>query len=155
MQSATQYVIGIFALASLGLVSAELSAISPYVQVSTFAQSPMDPSSSILPKDWSVRVRQGAPGIEIVKERQRSVLKLRGHHSNVALYRKVHVDLDLHPNVSWERTVTEPSIHGNACVGQLDDQTARINVMFPGLQEFFHTGVWDICENLMFRKALL
>ncbi|MDH5427867.1 MAG: DUF3047 domain-containing protein [Nitrospirota bacterium] len=141
MKRTTQYFLGLFALASLSLMSSEISAISPYVQVSTFTESFTNPSSSILPKDWSVRVWQGEPDIEIVKESQRSVLKLRSHRSNVALYKKVHVDLDLHPNLSWEWKVTEWPIHGDARDGQLDDQAAGIYVMFPRFPGFFNTRV--------------
>ena len=102
MKRTTQFVISLFALASLGLFSANLAAISSYVQVSTFTDAFTNPSSSELPEDWSVRVWQGTPEIEIVKEHQGSVVKLQSHQSNVALFKKVHVDLDLYPNLLWE-----------------------------------------------------
>ena len=137
----TSYLIGLFALASLCLASADLSAISPYVQVSTFTDPFTNPSSSELPEDWSVRVWQGASEIEIVKEHQGSVLKLRSHHSNVALYKKVHVDLDLYPNLLWEWKVTELPVHGDARDGELDDQAAGIYVMFPRFPGFFNTRI--------------
>ena len=141
MKRPTQYLIGFFALASMCLVSADLGAISPYVQVSTFTGSFTNQSSSVLPKDWSVRVWQGTPEIEIVKEHKRSVLKLGSHQSNVALYKKVHVDLDLHPNLSWEWKVTKLPVNGDARDSQMDDQAAGIYVMFPRFPEFFNTRI--------------
>ena len=137
----TSYLIGLFTLASLCLASADLSAISPYVQVSTFTDTFTNPSSSELPEDWSVRVWQGEPEIEIVKEHQGSVLKLQSHQSNVALYKKIHVDLDLYPNLLWEWKVTELPVHGDARDGEPDDQAAGIYVMFPRFPEFFNTRI--------------
>jgi hypothetical protein len=137
----TLYLVGLVALASLCLVSEDLAAISPYVQVSTFTGALKKASSSGLPEDWSVRVWQGAPEIEIVKEHQRSVLKLRSHDSNVALHKKVHVDLDLYPNLLWKWKVTELPVHGDVRDGELDDQAAGIYVMFPRFPGFFNTRI--------------
>jgi hypothetical protein len=94
-----------------------------------------------LPEDWSVRVWQGMPEIEIVKEHRGSVLKLRSDQSNVALYKKVHVDLAQHPNLLWEWKVTELPVGGDARDGELDDQAAGIYVMFPRFPEFFNTRI--------------
>ena len=133
--------IGLFVLVSLCLVSADLPAISPYVQVSTFTGAFTKASSSELPEDWSVKVWQGAPEIEIVKEHQGSVLKLRSHQSNVALYKKVYVDLDLYPNLLWKWKVTELPVDGDARDSELDDQAAGIYVMFPRFPGFFNTRI--------------
>ena len=133
--------IGLVVLASLGLVSADLSAISPDIRVSTFTEDWSKQSTSQLPNDWSVRVWQGTPEIEIVQERTRAVLKLRSHQSNVAVYKKIHVDLAQHPNLSWEWKVTELPVHGDARDGQLDDQAAGIYVMFPRFPGFFNTRI--------------
>lgn len=141
MKRSTHYVIGLFALACLGLASADLAAISPYVQVSTFTKSFTNSSSSVLPEDWSVRVWRGTPEIEIIKERKGSVLRLRSHQSNVALYKSIHVDLEQHPDLSWEWKVTELPLHGDARDGELDDQAAGIYVMFPRFPGFFNTRV--------------
>ena len=137
----TSYLVGLFVLVSLCLVSADLPAISPYVQVSTFTDAFTNPSSSGLPEDWSVKVWQGAPEIEIVKEHQGSVLKLRSHQSNVALYKKVYVDLDLYPNLLWKWKVTELPVDGDARDSELDDQAAGIYVMFPRFPGFFNTRI--------------
>ena len=141
-----QYLVGLFALTSV-LVSADLLAMSPYVQVSTFSERFMNSSSSELPVDWSIRVWRGRPEIEIVKERKGCVLRLRSHQSNVALYKTVDVDLAQHPHLSWEWKVTELPLNGDARDGQLDDQAAGIYVMFPRFPEFFNTRiigyVWD------------
>lgn len=107
MKRVNRYVIGLVALASLGWVSTKLSAMSAYGQVSTSMESYTTPSSSIAAKNWSVRGWQEGPEIEIVQNRQRSVLKLRSFQSKVVIYRKVHVNLDRHPNVLWEQNVTE------------------------------------------------
>ena len=137
----TSYLVGLFALGSLCLVSADLSAIGPYVQVSTFTERFTNPSSSELPEDWSVRVWQGTPDIEIVKEHKGSVLKLRSHQSNVALYKEVQVDLDQYPNLSWEWKVTELPVHGDARYGEQDDQAAGIYVVFPKFPAFLNSRI--------------
>ena len=138
MKRSTQYLIGLFALASLCLASADLSAIGPYVQVSTFTQGA---SSSGLPEDWLVRVWQGSPEIEIVQERKGTVLKLRSHQSNVALYKEIQVDLDQYPNLSWEWKVTELPERGDARYGERDDQAAGLYVVFPRFPEIFNSRI--------------
>ena len=130
----TSYLIGFFALASLCLFSADLAAISPYVQVSTFTDAFTNPSSSELPEDWSVKVWEGAPEIEIVKEHQGSVLKLRSHHSNVALYKKVHIDLRI--------SISTPAVGSSniSNLGSCTNALAIINRRFIPPDKFRETS---------------
>ncbi len=137
----TAFFIGVAAFASLGLAGADLGAIGPDVRISTFTEEVTTQTSSQLPDDWSVRVWQGTSDIELVKEHKGTVLKLRSNESNVALYKKIHVDLSAHPNLSWEWKVTELPVHGDARDGQLDDQAAGIYVMFPRFPGFFNTRI--------------
>jgi len=137
----TSLSIGFFVLVSLCLVSANLPAIGPYVQVSTFTEEFTDQFSTELPEDWSVRVWRGSPEIEIVQEHKGTVLKLRSHQSNVALYKEVQVDLDQYPNLSWEWKVTELPEGGDARYGERDDQAAGVYVVFPRFPGFFNTRI--------------
>ncbi len=137
----TSFFIGVVAFVSLGLAGADLGAIGPDVRISTFTEEVTTQTSSQLPDDWSMRVWQGTSDIELVKERKGTVLKLRSNESNVALYKKVHVDLSEHPNLSWEWKVTELPVQGDARDGQLGDQAAGIYVMFPRFPGFFNTRI--------------
>jgi len=125
----------------LCLVSADLPAIGPYVQVSTFTEEFTDQFSTGLPEDWSVKVWRGTPEFELVKEHKGTVLKLRSHQSNVALYKEVNVDLAQYPNLSWEWKVTELPVHGDARNGELDDQAAGIYVVFPKFPAFLNSRI--------------
>ena len=143
----TTLLMSICVFVSMYLVSADLVAMGPDVKVSTFTEIPMNQFPSDLPDDWSVRVWQGTPEIEIVKEHKGSVLRLRSHQSNVALYKKIQVDLTEHPNLSWKWKVVELPVHGDARDGQRDDQAAGIYVLFPRFPELFNTRIigyiWD------------
>lgn len=141
IQSFTSYFVGLFTLASLFLVSADLPAISRYVQVSTFTEVFSNPSAFGLPEDWSVKVWRGTPEIELVKEHKGTVLKLRSHQSNVALYKEVNVNLTQHPHLSWEWKVTELPVHGDARYGEQDDQAAGIYVVFPRFPAFLNSRI--------------
>jgi len=137
----TPFCLGLLVLVGLYLVSVDLVAMGPDVRVSTFTEEFTEKSSSGLPDDWSVRVWQGTPEIELVKEHKGTVLKLRSHQSNVALYKEVDIDLAQYPNMSWEWKVTELPEHGDLRDGQLDDQAAGIYVVFPKFPAFLNSRI--------------
>jgi len=141
MKRTTPVCIGLFLLVSLYLFRADLVAMDPNVRVSTFTGKFTNESSSGLPDDWSVRVWRGTPEIELVKEHKGTVLKLRSHQSNVALYKEVDVDLTQHPRLSWEWKVTELPEHGDARHGERDDQAAGIYVVFPKFPAFLNSRI--------------
>ena len=141
MNCSSRYGIGLFALVGVFLVGANLFAISPGVQVSTFTEGFTKQSSPGLPEDWSVKVWRGTPEIELVKEHKGTVLKLRSHQSNVALYKEVEVDLAQYPNLSWEWKVTEFPEHGDARYAERDDQAAGIFVVFPKFPAFLNSRI--------------
>ncbi len=147
MKYFASYFVGLLALVSISLFDVELGAMSPDIRVSTFTEAFTNQSSYGLPDDWSVRVWQGTPEIEIVKESQGTVLKLQSHQSNVALYKELEIDLAQHPTLSWEWKVTELPTAGDARDGQRDDQAAGIYVVFPKFPAFLNSRiigyVWD------------
>ena len=128
-------------LFSMFLMSGDLGAVDQKIKISTFTEEQNTSSSSGLPEDWDVKVWQGTPDIEIVKEHKGTVLKLRSRQSNVALYKKIKVDLSQHPHLAWDWKVTELPIHGDARDGQRDDQAAGLYVVFPRFPEFFNTRI--------------
>ena len=137
----TSFYIGLVALAVTSMAAEDLAAIGSGVRVSTFTEGLTSQSSSPLPEDWTVRVWRGTPEIEIIKERNGTVLKLRSHQSNVALYKTLDVDLDQYPHLKWEWKVTELPVHGDARDGERDDQAAGIYVLFPRFPEFLNTRI--------------
>ena len=126
---------------SMFLMSGGLGALGQKIQISNFTKGQVSPSSSKLPEGWVVKVWEGTPDIEMVKEHKGTVLKLRSRQSNVALYKKVQVDLSNHPHLAWEWKVMKLPTHGNARDGQRDDQAAGIYVVFPRFPEFFNTRI--------------
>jgi len=141
MKRPTPVFIGLFLLVSLYLFRAELVAMDSDLRVSTFKGAFTNQSLIGLPEDWSVKVWRGRPEIELVKERKGTVLKLRSHQSNVALYKQVDVDLARHPHLSWEWKVAEWPEHGDARHGERDDQAAGIYVMFPKFPAFLNSRI--------------
>ncbi len=137
----TSFYIGLVALAVTSIVGEDLAAIGPEVLVSTFTEGHTSQSSYPLPEDWSVRVWRGTPEVEIIKERNGTVLRLRSHQSNVALYKTLDVDLAQYPNLSWKWKVTELPVHGDARDAERDDQAAGIYVIFPKFPGFLNTRI--------------
>jgi hypothetical protein len=133
--------VSLVAVVGFCLVGISLSATTPYVWVSTFTEGSSGQSSTQIPEDWSIKVWRGTPEIELITEHKGTVLKLRSHQSNVAMYKKMHVDLDQHPNLSWEWKVTELPLEGDARDGERDDQAAGIYVVFPKFPAFFNSRI--------------
>ncbi len=141
MKCTAQFGIGLFILGSMYFISGGLAAMSPEVQVSTFTKMFEGQTALDLPEDWEVKVWHGTSDIEIVREQKGTVLRLRSHQSNVALYKTVQVDLAQYPQLTWEWKVTELPIHGDARDGQRDDQAAGIYVIFPRFPEFLNSRI--------------
>lgn len=137
----SSFVVGLMAFVGFCLVGINLSTSNPYVWVSTFTESFNGQSSNKIPEVWSIKVWRGTPEIELITERKGTVLKLRSHQSNVAMYKEVHVDLEQHPNLSWEWKVTELPLKGDARYGERDDQAAGIYVVFPKFPAFFNSRI--------------
>ena len=141
MKRTARLSIGLFGLMSMYVLSSDLAAMSPDMRVSTFTDIFTDQSAAEWPGDWEVKVWRGAPDIEIVREHKGTVLKLRSHQSNVALYKEIDIDLAQYPNLLWEWKVTELPLHGDARHGHRDDQAAGIYVIFPRFPEFLNTRI--------------
>jgi hypothetical protein len=101
------------------------------VRVSEFASRGLE--------DWQTRSFRGQTSYQLVDIAGRRVLDARAHASASGLYRRVDVDLDVTPHLSWSWWVEAPLEVDDVRARTGDDFAARVYVVFSGGLRFWRT----------------
>ena len=117
------------------------------ILVSTFSDSSTENVPSVLHQDWSIKVWNGVPDVQVLKERDLQVLRLRSQQSSISVQKRLQLDIKKYSHVTWEWKVTSLPNGADARNGHYDDQAAGLYVVFPRFPAFFNSRiigyVWD------------
>lgn len=79
---------------------------------------------------WELKTKRGKPDFSVVEEQGNYVLRLRSQNSSFRLEKKIDVDYQKYPIVSWRWKVVKLPNGGDARNKKTDDQAAQIYFSF-------------------------
>ena len=94
-----------------------------------------------VPQGWQLKEKRGDADFTVIKEGHISALRLRRKDTSFALQRKVDVNPQDYPLISWKWKVTKLPVGGDGRDANTDDQAAQLFVAFSNSNVISY--LWD------------
>lgn len=94
-----------------------------------------------LPADWQVKVKDGRPDITVCNDSETPCVRLKSNRASFGLERRIKVDLNEMPYLSWAWKVTQLPPGGDFRRAATDDQAAQVLVAFNDNRVLSY--IWD------------
>ena len=103
--------------------------------------SPQTPQTGRLPDGWQIKRTHGSPDVQVIREEDSSVIRLRSAKSSFGLERGVDVDPAQLPWLTWRWKISELPQGADFRRAAADDQAAQVLVAFADKRVL--TYIWD------------
>jgi hypothetical protein len=94
-----------------------------------------------VPFGWELKENSGQADLSVVKEYDLSALRLRSMNTSFSVQKKVSVDLNKYPILSWKWKATKLPEGGDFRKSETDDQTAQLFLAFSRTKAIVY--IWD------------
>ena len=103
--------------------------------------------NSNIPLGWILKIWRGKPDLELIKEKENKIYRLRSNASAISIYKEIKLDIRKSPILEWTWKATKIPEKGSAKHYSRDDQAIGIYVVFPRFPSMLNSRliayIWD------------
>ena len=103
--------------------------------------------NSNIPLGWILKIWRGKPDLELIKEKENKIYRLRSKASAISIYKEIKLDIRKSPILEWTWKATKIPEKGSAKHYSRDDQAIGIYVVFPRFPSMLNSRliayIWD------------